>query len=384
MRPFLILAGLLGMACPGCDALVGSLSGRVESQFIKTLELQNSIKTVIGGNAERAVLGDDAGIYPGIGGVGELVLLDLASGERTYTGVDPGERVSRQDVQTDGNHAAWPAPASGPVRPTIVVFNFDTGELREVWVESRMGDLLIDRWVLNSGRIFANARRLADPDAGIEEFQTNLVYEIATGETRELPSVELPNSSLIDGMRALVVRYAGHLEETDEFSSIVVSDEAVVIETDLETGEKRTLAARPASGTLQRAFGSSTHIVWEEIDRGRPPILRVWYYSRESGEIGIEERPIGLNSPSLLAAGDSGFVLYTPRGVPLISTTIRYSLVRYDGRTTVLQSTTFGLSDGPLNPNAAILGDRAIWLDPNTGVLRYYVISTGQRGVYQP
>ncbi|GMU82003.1 MAG: hypothetical protein AMXMBFR47_18740 [Planctomycetota bacterium] len=382
MRPFLIPVGLLVIACSGCDALVGSLSERVESQFIKTLELQESVKTVIGGNSDRALLGDDAGFYPGIGPVGELVLLDLSSGERTYTGVDPGERISRQDVQTDGDYAAWPTPVTGPLRPTIVVFDFDTGELRDVWVESRVGDLYIDRWVLNCGRIFANARRLADPAVGIEEFQTNLVYEIAAGETRELPSAGLPNSSLIDGLRAFSVRYATHLEEIDEFSSVVVSDEAAVVETDLETGETRTLATRPTTGTFQRAFGSPTYIIWEELD-SRPPVFRVSYYSRETGEIGIEERPIGLNSPILLAAGEAGFVLSTVRGVPWVSVTVEYSLIRYDGRITTLQSSAFGLSDTPLNPNAAILGDRAIWLDPNTGVLRYYVISTGQRGVYE-
>lgn len=354
----------------------------MESQFIKTLELQESVKTVIGGNSDRALLGDDAGFYPGIGPVGGLVLLDLSSGERTYTGVDPGERISRQDVQTDGDYAAWPTPVTGPLRPTIVVFDFDTGELRDVWVESRVGDLYIDRWVLNRGRIFANARRLADPAVGVEEFQTNLVYEIAAGETRELPSAGLPNSSLIDGLRAFSVRYATHLEAIDEFSSVVVSDEAAVVETELETGEDRTLATRPTSGTFQRAFGSPTYIIWEELD-SRPPVFRVSYYSRETGEIGIEERPIGLNSPILLAAGEAGFVLSTVRGVPWVSVTVEYSLIRYDGRITTLQSSAFGLSDTPLNPNAAILGDRAIWLDPNTGVLRYYVISTGQRGVYE-
>lgn len=382
----------------GCPLFYGLLNVPFNLAIESQSNRQAGQLTVIGGNAERAVLAGMSSYFAS-SNTDELVLLDLATGERSpiSIGVEDFNTFLAYGlgapVQTDGDYIAWrKTDPYVDTRDGIHLLDLRTGEEWQVWEDGQFEGYAVTSWALSAGHVVAETQPLSAPDPfSIVGAAARLIYELATRQTRVVfPSVPPREGVYYEGLvePAIYGTTAFSIEivrvtapnENGDLENMPV--ESRLVETNLETGEFVARVAYASSADTPYIFASATHVVWRESDYSAERFL-VGYYDRITGTFGLIERDYqDFNIPELVAAGDSGFVIRSESGVPFVSWEVRYEFVDFDENVSVLQRRTLGGATIPIEGLAAVLGDRVIWNDPLDGRLRSYVISTGEFGTY--
>jgi hypothetical protein len=371
MRTFPVLLLML-VPLAGCNVLSDLLNAQSNQNLAYYINREMKAKDILGGNSERAVLVNIQS-YFGFKDFGEPVVLDLATGSRTPTGVELARIstvYSRYGVaETDGDYLAWDGDS-------IEILDLRGGQRRTLWENGEFDGLSIRSWVLSEGRIIASAYNESE-SASSHGPVTNIVHTLANGQTRHTPPLDLGRDIVGDAI--ISFRQEVTYELLDGYQ-IAVPTQTLISETNLESGDVRELASLPARGSVQKLFATTTHIVWDEADydNGRAYIA---FLNRISGEISYKRFSSDvLNMVALESAGDGGAVVFASAFVPLAPVTSRYEFINWNGESVVLQAfTSYRL---PITGAAAFLGDRIVWTDFDDGRLRYYVVSTGEHGEY--